>query len=520
MSLLPNLETLIKIEATLWMNARGTVVSLPLEEFYALVRTHEWTSSLVSGDAKDEKLNTTTKMQANVTTKLSKQADSLVQDLSDEERLLFSLLAISGWKPSEMTPKLYPLFQIVTKGSKGENTKYQLEMLNPPESVSLAVSSPNSVSPTKAKLSAVSVSRSEVLRNMYVQSKTLAALTDNSSSHADASSWWGNASCVAKMIIAHRELNEKKLNTKTEDAETAKKLFTTAATANDNDQDSFAGKKMTLEERVRAKSQLRKRFNSTSTTIDKTFSATALRQTEEKALLELADALRSYSQRRGGDTNNVARLPMSDFMKDAAVAWNAIVRNENADKAAGGATKKEKSRTIASPVTSIDLSRVLFHLRLKISCGAGSKGVDSGDTSNKRQMENYITELLRKLASTIPNWIHLRDIPSSLSTTAKEGNSKEPLKASHQSSKSRKSMRNNIIVIRNDAVNYANDVRAKLGGRTHQSNTLGKVNSGKSNMADGGKKRSLKDFLGQNKAAADAIVPPSFLKRWDKALKK
>eukprot|EP00985_Skeletonema_marinoi_P030403 scaffold31918_cov66-Skeletonema_marinoi.AAC.1 len=60
----------------------------------------------------------------------------------------------------------------------------------------------------------------------------------------------------------------------------------------------------------------------------------------------------------------------------------------------------------------------------------------------------------------------------------------------------RKSMRSAIIVIRNDAVDYAKDVREKLGGRTHQSNSLGKEKDDNSRNAPiGGKKRSLKDFL-------------------------
>ena len=514
---LPKLETLIKIEATIWINSKGKFVSLPLEEFYTLARTHEWTGSTVSsGDTKDDINHTSAKSQA---TKLSKQVGELTQQLSEEERLLFNLMAVSSWKSSEMTSKLYPLFQIATT----DNNKYQLEMLKPPESVTMAVSSPNSVSPTKAKTKIASVPRSEVLRNMYVQSKKYAAFVDNST-QTDSKSWWENASNTAQIILDHRKLNAKKMNTKTEAVEAAKNIPASAAIITTNDE-IFTGKKMTLEERVRAKSQLRKKSSSTST-VDKTLSATTSRQSEEKALLELADALRSYSQRRGGSASNAGRLPMSDFMKDANVAWNAIVHNESVDKTTAGGKKLETSRTIATPVTSIDLSRVLFHLRIKMSCGAGydSKGVDSGDVTNKRQMENYVLELLKKLAKQIPNWIHLRAIPSSLSATTKERKPKEfaaAATASQQSTMDRKSMRSAIIVIRNDAVDYAKDVRAKLGGRTHQSNSLGKGKDDNSRNAPiGGKKRSLKDFLGQNNAAADAIVPPSFLKRYDKMLKE
>jgi len=517
MSSLPKLETLIKIEATIWINSKGKFVSLPLEEFYALARTHEWAASISSFDSKDDVTHTSVTMTHSNSAKLSKQVDALTQHLSEEERLLFNLTTVAGWKSNEMTPKLYPLFQI----TKGDNDKYQLDMLQPPESVKLAVSSPNSVSPTKAKVIIATVPRSEVLRNMYIQSKKYAALV-NDKSQPDLQSWWQNASNTAQMILDHRKLNAKKITTKTEAMEAAKNVPASATIINTNDE-IFAGKKMTMEERVRAKAELRSKSNGTST-VDKTSSATTSRQSEQNALLELADALRSYSQRRGGNGSNAVRLTMSDFMKDANTAWNAIVHNESVEKTTGGGKKVEKSRALAAPVTSVDLSRVLFHLRIKMSCGAGSKGVASSDTSNKRQMENYLQELLQKLISLIPKWVHLCSIPSSLSTTSKERNLKKPTQTTTQQNViDRKSMRSAIIVIRNDAVDYAKDVRAKLGGRTHQHVSLGGGGTGEDNNLNGPKgvkKRSLKEFMGQKNAAAAAIVPQSFLKRYDKMLKE
>eukprot|EP00986_Skeletonema_menzelii_P013373 scaffold7695_cov223-Skeletonema_menzelii.AAC.1 len=276
---LPKLETLIKIEATLWINSKGKFANLSLEEFYALARTHEWTGCASTSAAKDNAAHESSIIQA---TKLSKQVEELAQLLSDEERLLFNLMTVSSWKSSEMTPKLYPLFQIVTTDSN----KYQLEMIKPPESVTLAVSSPNSVSPTKAKAKIASVPRSDVLRNMYVQSKNYAALV-NDSTQPDSISWWENACKNAQMILDHRKLNAKKVTSKTE---AARNVAASTAIIDTNDE-MFAGKKMTLEERVRAKSQLRNKANRTST-VDKTLSATTSRQSEENALLELADALR------------------------------------------------------------------------------------------------------------------------------------------------------------------------------------------------------------------------------------
>ena len=243
----------MKIEATLWINSKGKFVSLHLEEFYALARKHEWTGSASPSTSEDDTTHSSNITQA---TKLSKQVEELTQHLSDEERLLFNLMTVSSWKSSEMTPKLYPLFQIVAT----DDNKYQLEMIKPPESVTLAISSPNSVSPTKAKAKIASVPRSEVLRNMYLQSKNYAALV-NDSTQPDSKSWWENACKNAQMILDHRKLNAKKMTTKTEAVEAAKNAAASTAIIHTNDE-IFAGKKMTLEERVRAKSQLRNKASS------------------------------------------------------------------------------------------------------------------------------------------------------------------------------------------------------------------------------------------------------------------
>lgn len=499
----------MKIEATIWINSKGKFVSLPFEDFYALARTHEWAGSASDGESKDDvsrKSSATAVQTTTSLTKLSQQLEELTHQFSEEERLLFHLMAVSGWKSSEMTTKFYPLFQV----TKGESNKYQLEILKPPESVTSAVSSPNSVSPTKAKVKIPTVARSEVLRNIYNQSNKYAALACDNSQH-DSKSWWENAYNVSQMILDHRKVNAK-VNVKA-----AKNTPASDAITNTNEE-TTDGRKMTLEERVRAKSQLRNK-PSTAALVDKTLAVTTSRQSEKKALLELADALRSYSQRRGLSAA-VTRLSVSDFMTDARVAWKAIVHNENSDKTRGGSSK---SVAVAAPVTNIDLSRVLFLLRMKMTC-SGVEGVASlsGDTSNKRQMEIYLLELIEKLTSLIPNWIHLRSIPSSLSTAEKESNPKKSAPTAMQQNKmDHKSMRNAIIVILNDAVDYVNDVRAKLGGRLHhQTNSLGRSKDNYVNLFNGSKKRSLKEFMGQQNAAADAIIPPSFLKRYDKMLKE
>ena len=100
-------------------------MSSPLEEFYALARAHEWTGFEVSpSDSKDDKTHALKTIQAD---KLLKQMEELTQNFSDEERLLFHLMAVSSWKSSEMTPKLYPLFQIATK----DGNKYQPNNTSP-----------------------------------------------------------------------------------------------------------------------------------------------------------------------------------------------------------------------------------------------------------------------------------------------------------------------------------------------------------------------------------------------------
>ena len=523
---LPKLEALIKIEATLFINSKGKCVSLPFDEFYKLVKTHEWAGSFSKskGDDDDDDAIPTSATSPSVE-KLSKQVEELTQQFSEEERLLFQLMAVTGWKSNTMTTKLYPLFQLTKKGVS--ISKYLLEMCLPPESVTLAVSSPNSVSPTKAKANIPSVARSEVLRNMYKQSKKCATLDSNSSN--DLQIWWENAYSVSQMILDHRKLNAKKMNSKTESLETTR-FNQSEAIINNNIaiEETIDGKKMTLEERVRAKSQLRNKEATSTSTVDKTLqSAATSQQNEQKALLELADALRAYSSRRTavGSGNNVSRLSVSDFMKDAIVAWNGIVHNASVEKngvgggGAGGKAADKSSRAVATPVANIDLSRVLFHLRIKMTCSGMQ-----GDGSSRRQMENYLLESLQKLATLIPNWIHLRSLPSSLSITKKETKPKKPdappCTTSQQSSTmDRKTMRSAIIVIRNDGVDYAKDVRAKLGGRSyHQSNSIDQ--GGKSDNIVNKKKRSLKEFMGKQNAVADAIVPPSFRKRYDKLLKE
>jgi hypothetical protein len=185
---------------------------------------------------------------------------------------------------------------------------------------------------------------------------------------------------------------------------------------------------------------------------------------DNKALLELADALRSYSQRRGltsagvggsaidrlqsraagssssvvssaaavaggrtkMQTTNIARLSVMDLIKDARIAWNAVVRSggggggksdssgyalgssEGANRGGGGG--------LAAPVVNIDISRVLFQLRLKMMMAADAKTTLRGTSSalaldvqvsDRRQMELYLLDLLEKLTSLVPNWIHL-----------------------------------------------------------------------------------------------------------------
>jgi len=151
-------------------------------------------------------------------------------------------------------------------------------------------------------------------------------------------------------------------------------------------------------------------------------------------------------------------------------------------------------------VVSIDLSRVLFQIRLKMK--------PNKDVSDKRQMEMQLLELLEELSELVPAWIQLRKAPTlmtGLSSKKRKTSGAIDASLTTPATATTKQQKTNIkqciIVIRNDAVDYNTDVRLKLGGRSHIT--------------------SLEEMRGKKQPSlADAIVPPSFLQTYGKALKE
>ena len=207
-----------------------------------------------------------------------------------------------------------------------------------------------------------------------------------------------------------------------------------------------------------------------------------------------------------------------DLMRDARVTWTSVV-NESADKHDSSGGNKSRPRGGGGggkAVVSIDLSRVLFQIRLKM---VSNKGI-----SDKRQMEIQLLGLLEKLSESIPTWIQLRKTPTlitgSLSSKKRKTSSgaiaaSATTPATAATKKQKVNIRQCIIVIRNDAVDYNTDVRLKLGGRAHITSAK---NENKSTVAKG-TKRSLEEMKGKkDPTLANVIVPPSFLQTYGKAL--
>jgi len=502
MMLTTPLGVLMRIEATMWMNARSGGGHISVDDFYALTQSHGWLGvgqkNNYNGGTGETKI---TIVAPKIVSRLSNEVYELMSKLTEEERLLFDFVAVSAWEPKEI-PNLYSLYRFhsLPKG------KIQLEILQQPT----------------VKSNTKVLTRSDVLGNMYHHSRKHFSFNNNL---GDSRDWWLHAISVAKMILKHRESMATTACTGNVESKARNTSFTSLVT---NHADSVPPKshqeiqtdekKMTLEERVRARS-LR------NTAIVKQASKTgggSSQESKNKALLELADALRSYSQRRGlvssggggsaldrlrnrgsGSAQakaNATRLTVTDLLKDARTTWNSIV-NENSHQHDGSGGNKFRLGG-ATTVVNIDLSRVLFQLRLKM--------LSTTDVSDKRQMELQLIGLLEELSSLVPKWMMiLRNVPSTLPDQQKVTTSNHSL-----------NIRQSIIIIRNDSVNYAMDVRAKLGGRVHTSNGGGEAGVLNRN------KRPLQEMMdkqqSQNKAERGHVgvadVPPSFRRMYGKAL--
>ena len=462
-----SLGTMMRIEAAIWTAKRG-IGGIAIQEFYSMSKSHEY-----FGWQGRNVVNNETNASSSELDRLHK----VVDQFTEEEVLLFEFVTITGWKPDDT--RLYSLYNL-TLSPKG---KIYLNVLQRPEEITTIFT------------------RSEILSKMYhLSCKNFANKT------MEMNNWWEHVANVAQMILNHRASI-----TATPNKVHDKSLKHHTADHNHDKLSSNATKKsvdttnMNLEERVRARS-LNNPANSTSTQPLKAGASTL--QIESKALLELAISLRSFSQRRGAS----GRLTVRDLITDANITWKSVVNytnslNDNTSGKIVGVSGGGGSGGINSLV-NVDLSRVLFLLRLKMKTCAG--------ITDKRQMESQLIELLQKLATAVPEWLQLRQLRNTKLLLSGGGTLNE------QEKRGVNSCQESIIVIRNDCVDYA-DVRAKLGGRIYNlipDST--KINDGSNNLtsrSNNGNKRSLFEMRQEQAVGvADARVPDSFRRLYGKAL--
>ena len=511
MMMTTSLDTLLRIEATIVLTTRGKG-GISIDNFYDMATSHEWLSLSSSKDTDhNEKIHTQQQVSKSITD-TSTEVYELVSQLSETERLLFDFMIISTCDLRDVSTHIYPLYQL--NGSR-------LEILQQP-STTLDVELP---------------ARSEVMTTLYHLSHKCYSFDNVVVSSSTRQKWWTNAKNIAQVILDHRKQGE---TIKKKDKSKASNGVKSSVVSNSTERKTSKvqtattngdEKKMTLEERVRARSLL----NPLNTKSKSSKVKESADQSENKILLELANALRSHSQRRGaasssgssaldrlksrgGDSSytsasmNIARLTVTDMMKDARVTWTSVV-NESADKhdSSSGGNKSRPRGGGGKAVVSIDLSRVLFQIRLKMK--------PNKDVSDKRQMKMQLLELLEKLSELVPTWIQLRKAPTGGLSSKKRKTSSGDIAASDNTRAATKQQKTNIkqciIVIRNDAVDYNTDVRTKLGGRSH----ITSAKNGSNSTAAKGTKRSREDMRGKKQSSlADAIVPPSFLLTYGKAL--
>jgi len=491
------LGTMMRIEAAIWTNTRGRG-GIPIEDFYSMARSYEWLGLGVNNQSKNgsvtsETKSSTYKRLSKAESMICSDVNEIIDTFTEMEILLFDFVTATGWKPDD--PNLYPLYRLYLPSNKA---KIHLEILQRPQETK---------STSTIKSSITTSTRSEILQDMYFGCK-------NFSLTATAGHDWGeHAKSVAQMILDHRKSMTS--STREDSAEIAS-LKPIASNTN----------KMTLEDRVHARSL---RNPTTSMSKQPSNAGESTQQIENKALLELATSLRSFSQRRGASfgggsavdrlrnrgssgvasgalaTKTIARLTVTDLIRDARITWNSIVSDSTNlhDRNIGN----KSGRGGATSLVNVDLSSVLFLLRLKMISTAG--------VLDKREMELQLLALLEKLSTLVPKWIHLHKAPfltGSIKPGAGTSNNQQNGALSNQKS----TIKQSILVIRNDSVDYAVDVRAKLGGRVH--NTAGSAKGDNNVKLSNGNKRSILEMRGQPTGVADAIVPPSFRRMYGTAL--
>eukprot|EP00970_Alexandrium_tamarense_P013124 scaffold3260_cov148-Alexandrium_tamarense.AAC.1 len=392
------LGILMRVEATLWMHVcttsrrainDGVKGSVSVAEFHEMSRAHEWLASSPSsavtatppsvGDTGDAQSSAVAAAPTKEMANDVQEVERLTSQLTEEERLLFDLVAVSGWENITTNGGkglLYPLYRLAPS-FKG---KLHLEVLLPSPTSAISPDAKPKAKPIAATKTTPPRTRIDVLGLMYHHSRkhynfNHPNLNDSSCIQQQYAAWWENAKTTAQLIMEHRksriDINaSKKKDTSSPtsfmsgNAESSTKDATTSTVR------SSPSKKRTLEERIQARSDLRE----SKTTQNKAIlsrgqggskSEDGVVVVDSKALLELAYALRSYSQRRGltsagvggsaidrlqsraagssssvvssaaavaggrtkMQTTNIARLSVMDLIKDARIAWNAVVRS-------------------------------------------------------------------------------------------------------------------------------------------------------------------------------------------------
>ncbi|KAL7469301.1 hypothetical protein ACHAXS_009561 [Conticribra weissflogii] len=560
------LGTLQRIETALWLHtstlkmrrsSTGTNTeaslqqscgSIPLDQFHSFVKERELLDS-PSTDASDKNhLKVVFDVNDSDMLRLMDNAVELTKQLVDTERYLLDLMVVAGSDPSklgfvkdDLRTSLYTLYRFApsesatTQIANESGIVFDLEVLKPPPKQS---------------------SRLEVMKSLYKFSRKIYF------GHADPETtkwWWKHVATVARVILDSRKqtISKKSVNSANKIEISSLEPLATGLNASD-----LITKDMTLEERVRIRAQLREQSllkQSVNLMARTPGSSSDEPRRKNKMLLELADALWSFANRRSlGDqsgllvefskersaktasfdsvsSGKIAKLTVEDFIKDARISWKSVLGRGNfgGDEEGSGSRAGSSGRYRISGVTDaakVDLSRVLFHIRMKMITTTDGSSFSSDVTSDKRRMETEMLGLLSELASTFPKWIRLLDVPSSLMATNKVGGAWEYRRfGSNGTTIKNPSSRSSIIIIRNDAVDYARYVHLPLGGKsirsepTKQSHGADITNIARFLSSASGKKRPHNELQQKDKklgpsAIANTIVPPSFVRLYGKAL--
>ncbi|KAL7540431.1 hypothetical protein ACHAWF_006676 [Thalassiosira exigua] len=507
------LGLLMKIEAALWLRCKGKGAIFSVAEFYSMTRAHEWLNHSAKYHSVDE-----TKISASavITKDVSELCDRvcrLMTKMREEDRLLTDFLAVTAFT-WDGCPNLYPLYRLHSS-SKGKMKLEALQLQQPKASL---------------ETSTKEFTRSELLGNMYHQSRRHFRF-ESTANNASLDNWWKHIKCIAQYVQNHGAFMAASTTKEEERGNTNsfKTLMTNGTAAAAPTKQNITNK-MSLEDRVRMRSL---RNATAMKSKQSVVGGISDKGSENKTLLELADALRSYSQRRGLGSPGMgsaldrlknrgsglagtftakdsARLPVADLIKDARMAWASVV-NGSLDRHDDRGSKSRRSGS--TPIVArVDLRRVIYQIRLKM--------VSSQNISDRRQMEAQLMGLLEKLAESVPKWLRVHKAPPVM-TGADDSKGITATKTNQASY-----IRQSIIVIRNDSVDYATDVRSKLGGRVHANvGAVANITGDNGSVTRKGKKRSVNEMaqpLNEKVqgplAVADSIVPPSFRKMYAKAL--